>query len=83
VHEGWPVTAGGAESVGRCVAVSACRKALPDPVKWAAKWTIEGRVTPEVSVWYERGDLNPHPLRDRYLKPARLPIPPLSHTFCP
>src|SRR5688572_15250219 len=26
----------------------------------------------------ERGDLNPHPLRDTVLSRARLPIPPLS-----
>ena len=29
--------------------------------------------------WCERGDLNPHPFRDRILNPARLPVPPLSH----
>ena len=29
----------------------------------------------------ERGDSNPHPVRDRILSPARLPIPPLSHSF--
>ena len=28
--------------------------------------------------WCERGDLNPYPLRDWILSPARLPIPPLS-----
>ena len=28
--------------------------------------------------WCERGELNPHPLRDWILSPARLPIPPLS-----
>lgn len=26
----------------------------------------------------ERGDSNPHPLRDWILSPARLPVPPLS-----
>src|SRR5207249_2659643 len=30
--------------------------------------------------WCERGELNPHPLRDWILSPARLPVPPLSHT---
>ncbi len=29
--------------------------------------------------WCERGDSNPHPLRDQILSLARLPIPPLSH----
>src|SRR5690606_38176092 len=29
-------------------------------------------------VWCERGDSNPHALRHWYLKPGRLPIPPLS-----
>ena len=29
--------------------------------------------------WCERGELNPYPLRDWILSPARLPIPPLSH----
>ena len=28
--------------------------------------------------WCERGELNPHPLRDWILSPARLPVPPLS-----
>ena len=28
--------------------------------------------------WCERGDSNPHPLRDQILNLARLPIPPLS-----
>jgi hypothetical protein len=28
--------------------------------------------------WCERGDSNPHPLRDQILSLARLPIPPLS-----
>ncbi len=28
--------------------------------------------------WCERGESNPHPLRDWILSPARLPIPPLS-----
>ena len=32
-----------------------------------------------VSAWCERGDSNPHPLRDQILSLARLPIPPLSH----
>src|SRR5690606_18145106 len=31
--------------------------------------------------WCERGDSNPHALRHWYLKPGRLPIPPLSR--CP
>jgi len=31
-----------------------------------------------VSAWCERGDSNPHPLRDQILSLARLPIPPLS-----
>ena len=30
-------------------------------------------------LWCERGDSNPHPLRDQILSLARLPIPPLSH----
>ena len=30
------------------------------------------------SAWCERGDSNPHPLRDQILSLARLPIPPLS-----
>src|SRR5690348_11344339 len=30
--------------------------------------------------WCERGESNPHPLRDQILSLARLPIPPLSHT---
>ena len=30
--------------------------------------------------WCERGDSNPHPLRDQILSLARLPIPPLSHS---
>jgi hypothetical protein len=30
--------------------------------------------------WCERGDSNPHPLRDQILSLARLPIPPLSRT---
>ena len=29
--------------------------------------------------WCERGDLNPYPLGDWILNPARLPVPPLSH----
>ena len=29
--------------------------------------------------WCERGDSNPHPLRDQILSLARLPVPPLSH----
>ena len=29
-------------------------------------------------LWCERGDSNPHPLRDQILSLARLPIPPLS-----
>ena len=33
--------------------------------------------------WCERGDLNPHPLRDWILNPARLPIPPLSQVVTP
>ena len=33
--------------------------------------------------WCERGDSNPHPLRDQILSLARLPIPPLSlFDFC-
>ena|GEM_PF-1069864 len=31
--------------------------------------------------WCERGDSNPHPLRDQILSLARLPIPPLSRSF--
>jgi len=31
--------------------------------------------------WCERGDSNPHPLRDQILSLARLPIPPLSLAF--
>jgi hypothetical protein len=30
--------------------------------------------------WCERGDSNPHPLRDQILSLARLPIPPLSQS---
>ena len=30
------------------------------------------------AAWCERGDSNPHALRHWYLKPGRLPIPPLS-----
>ena len=33
----------------------------------------------ERKAWCERGDSNPHPLRDQILSLARLPIPPLSH----
>ena len=43
--------------------------------------TIRGSVIPmeaPVSSWCERGDSNPHPLRDQILSLARLPIPPLS-----
>ena len=32
----------------------------------------------ERKAWCERGDSNPHPLRDQILSLARLPIPPLS-----
>jgi hypothetical protein len=32
----------------------------------------------EEKAWCERGDSNPHPLRDQILSLARLPIPPLS-----
>ena len=32
----------------------------------------------EKTGWCERGDSNPHPLRDQILSLARLPIPPLS-----
>ena len=32
----------------------------------------------EKKAWCERGDSNPHPLRDQILSLARLPIPPLS-----
>ncbi len=32
----------------------------------------------EPEAWCERGDSNPHPLRDQILSLARLPIPPLS-----
>src|SRR5712692_7663625 len=31
-----------------------------------------------VCAWCERGDSNPHPLRDQILNLARLPVPPLS-----
>jgi integrase len=31
--------------------------------------------------WCERGDSNPHPLRDQILSLARLPVPPLSQSF--
>jgi hypothetical protein len=31
-----------------------------------------------LETWCERGELNPYPLRDWILSPARLPIPPLS-----
>ena len=30
--------------------------------------------------WCERGDSNPHPLRDQILSLARLPVPPLSQS---
>jgi hypothetical protein len=33
--------------------------------------------------WCERGDSNPHPLRDQILSLARLPIPPLSLAIQP
>ena len=33
---------------------------------------------PLITRWCERGDSNPHPLRDQILSLARLPIPPLS-----
>ena len=32
--------------------------------------------------WYAREDSNLHPLRDRNLNPARLPIPPLARRAC-
>ena len=32
-----------------------------------------------VNAWCERGESNPHPLRDQILSLARLPVPPLSH----
>jgi integrase len=38
----------------------------------------EGVSRVPVSTWCERGDSNPHPLRDQILSLARLPIPPLS-----
>src|ERR1051325_12065426 len=31
----------------------------------------------------ERRELNPHPLRDRILSPARLPVPPRSRSCAP
>ena len=38
----------------------------------------ESKEAVAVSAWCERGDSNPHPLRDQILSLARLPIPPLS-----
>lgn len=29
--------------------------------------------------WYERRESNPHPIKDRFLRPARLPVTPRSH----
>jgi len=49
---------------------------LPDATQTQLK-TESGEVVP-VSGWCERGDSNPHPLRDQILSLARLPIPPLS-----
>jgi hypothetical protein len=37
----------------------------------------------ERKAWCERGDSNPHPLRDQILSLARLPIPPLSRNHRP
>ena len=44
-------------------------------------WSVHPNLGPlfSVSDWCERGDSNPHPLRDQILSLARLPIPPLSH----
>ena len=38
----------------------------------------EGSAGKGAKAWCERGDSNPHPLRDQILSLARLPIPPLS-----
>ena len=37
-----------------------------------------GNLTDQKIKWYAREDSNLHPLRDRILNPARLPIPPLA-----
>lgn len=34
-----------------------------------------------LNLWWPKRDLNPHPLRDRFLRPARLPIPPFGHAL--
>jgi hypothetical protein len=41
--------------------------------------TLKRQQVIEKQGWCERGDSNPHPLRDQILSLARLPIPPLSH----
>ena len=47
------------------------------PVQHAA---ISQRQVLDNKGWCERGDSNPHPLRDQILSLARLPVPPLSQS---
>ena len=52
--------------------------AQPQPTGCQGRARRQRRQLTERKAWCERGDSNPHPLRDQILSLARLPIPPLS-----
>ena len=56
---------------------SASIRAPPRPVRRPT--VVTGDERSRERFWCERGDSNPHGLPHWHLKPARLPVPPLSH----